>query len=157
MRLSNWLQSGQLQRHSTSGQEIADLRALVERSLSDAPVRAISCDLWFSAACNAALALATMVLYCAGYRTRGVGHHATTFAALPLIMGSDLEELADYLEVCRTKRNLAEYRRSGAITASGVDELVASVIALREQVEQWLRSNRPEFALPDPEQESGNA
>lgn len=145
MTLDDLLNAKRLQRHSTSSREITNLLRLVERGLADAEVDSISTDLRFCAAYNAALSLATMPLCCAGYRTRGAGHHATTFEALPLVMGQEVCEMAAYLNVCRSKRNVAEYRRSGEIVDEEVEELVASVRAFREQVEQWLRINHPEL------------
>ena len=70
MNLQNWLNEGRLQRHSTSVKEIADLLKVVDRDLADAAIKEISADRRFATAYNAALQLATIVLYASGYRTK---------------------------------------------------------------------------------------
>ena len=92
MSLNDLQKQGRLRSHRTSREEIGSLIAIVERDLKDAAVL-ISPDRRFATAYNAALQLATIVLYCQGYRTRGGGHHATTFAAL---QETPLAELSAY-------------------------------------------------------------
>jgi hypothetical protein len=143
MTLPSLLRAGRLQRHRTSAQEIADLLRLADRGLADARVEAISTDLRFTAAYNAALALATIPIHCAGYRTRGAGHHVTTFEALPLAMGEGLHDLAAYLDICRQKRSQVEHRRVGQTTTSEVEELIGHVQSLRQKVREWLGTTHP--------------
>jgi hypothetical protein len=66
--LQNWLHEGRLQQHNTSVKEIADLFKVVDRDLADAAIKEISADRRFATAYNAALQLATIVLYASGYR-----------------------------------------------------------------------------------------
>jgi hypothetical protein len=82
MSLDDLQKQGRLRSHKTSREEIGSLIEIVKRDLNDASVSLISPDRRFATAYNAALQLATIVLHCHGYRTRGGGHHATTFAAL---------------------------------------------------------------------------
>jgi len=145
MTLADLLSAGRLRRHTTSAQEVAELLRLAGRGLADARVEGISTDLRFSAAYDAIFALASIPLYCAGYRTTGLGHHVTAFEALPVIMGEELRELADYFDTCRVKRNIAHYQRSGTISGDEVEELITSTAAFQEQVEQWLQTNHPEL------------
>ncbi|MBM3472361.1 MAG: hypothetical protein FJX75_03685 [Armatimonadetes bacterium] len=146
MSLTQWQREGRLQSHKTSRSEVRDLLAVAQRGLKDARVESISTDWRFAAAYEAALTLATIPLECAGYRTRGVGHHATTFEALPLVMGATFCDLADYFERCRMKRNEIAYRRAGVISRSEAEELIRSVAAFRQQVEQWLRKHHSDLA-----------
>jgi hypothetical protein len=97
-----------VQRHSTNKQEIDKLRQVAGRGLADASVTAISSDLRFEAAYSAVLQLATIAIYCAGYRVRGREHHRTTFQVLPLAMGSEVLTQAAYFDTCRRKRNAAK-------------------------------------------------
>ncbi len=145
MRLTDLLRTGRLRRHSTSAQEIAQLLELAQQRLADARVEAISSDLRFCAAYEAALQLATIPICCAGYRAAGLGHHATVFEALPLGMGPEFAALSAYYNACRIKRNVAQYRRAGEIMDSEVDELIDSVDAFMRQVREWLQANHPEF------------
>lgn len=146
MRLRDLLTSGRLKRHRTSRREIRQLLQLAQRGLADARVEAISTDLRFCAAYQAALQLATIPLACAGYRAAGMGHHATIFEALPLAMGQEFASLSVYYDSCRVKRNVAEYDRAGEIMEGEVEELIESAGKFAEQVHEWLRTNHPELA-----------
>jgi len=76
---------GWLRREATSPGEIKDLLGIVERSLADSKVEAVSTDLRFIAAFSAALTLATTVLRASGHRTATqAGHHAKTIESLEL-------------------------------------------------------------------------
>jgi len=154
MSLSDWLQGGRLHRHSSSRGEVEELLQLVDRGLADASVTAISSDLRFAAAYGAALGLGTLVLACAGYRARGAGHHALTFAALPVVLGEGAADLAAYLDACRAKRHESQYRRVGGISDGEVGELVESTEELRQQVLAWLEATHPEL-IPEPATEQG--
>lgn len=138
MGLDEWLRQGRLRQHRPSLQELEDLLGLADRSLADARVEGVSADGRFSAAYTAALSLATIPLCILGYRTRGTGHHALTFASLAETLGPDCAEFARYLNLCRSKRNETEYRRAGTIQEAAVAELIEVVTELRALVEAWL-------------------
>lgn len=89
--------------------------------------------------------LATIPLYCSGYETYGAGHHWMTFLVLPDVMGPEYRELADYFELCRTKRNVGTYDKGGQISQSEAEELIAEVTNFKTMVENWLRANHPEL------------
>jgi hypothetical protein len=69
-------------------------------------VPGLSADRRFLIAYEAAIALASVPLPCAGFRTHGSGHHKVTIESLPLILGAEFADLSIYLESCRTKRNV---------------------------------------------------
>ena len=122
---------------ATAG-EIADLFKVVERDLGDARVEALSADRRFATAYNAALQLATIALRAEGFRTRGEAHHRTTIEALSLILGSDVEGTADYLDACRSRRNTVDYDGIGVATEADVAELLREVERLKAAVTEWL-------------------
>ena len=97
--LRRLLDEGRLRVQSTSASEVVNLFKVGERDLADARIDAVSVDRRFATAYNAALQCATIALRAEGYRTVGAGHHWTTFAALPAILGSKLQTTADYLDV----------------------------------------------------------
>ena len=68
MSLQEWQNNGWLRSHITSKNEIANLFAIVERDIEDATSDEISDDWKFGIAYNAALKLATIMLYVAGFR-----------------------------------------------------------------------------------------
>ena len=116
MPLKELLAEGRLRPHRSSRREIRDLLRVADRDLKDAAVKAISIDLRFQTAYQAALQLATIVLASSGYRAIGQGHHWATFKVLPELLGQEFQEIADYLDQCRGKRNLSDYDRAGEIS-----------------------------------------
>ena len=152
--LSDWTNEGRLRAHRTSRRDVADLFSVADLALRDAELAGLLPDRAFFAAYDAARALATVVLAAAGYRPDGVGQHSTTFLALPQVMGKERSDLAHYLDACRAKRNVGEYRRAGLIRQEEVQQLAAAARELREQVVVWLRVYHPHL-LPAEAEESG--
>jgi hypothetical protein len=74
--------------------------------------------------------------------------HYRTIQALPLILGPEKGVHADYLDVCRAKRNTVEYDRAGAATIADAKERIEFTKELREQVMVWLEQNHIELLLP---------
>jgi len=149
MRLKELLAEGKLRRHQTSAKEIADMIELVDRDLADAAISQISTDRRFATAYNAALALATIALHAAGYRTTGSGAHWATFQVMPEIMHPSAQARADYLDNCRSKRNVTDYDRVGEVSETEVREIIEEVSAFRNDVLQWLTANHPELLAKD--------
>lgn len=145
MSFESLLAEGRLRRRRTSREDIHQLLRLADRDLADAAVEGLSADRQFLIASEAALTLATIPLFRAGYETHGSGHHWVTFELLPHVMGSDQAALAAYFGSCRTKRNVGTYDRGGEISDSEADELLAEAARFRSQIEQWLRANHPEL------------
>ena len=107
----------------------------------------ISADWQFGIAYNAALKLCTILLYASGYRTERALQHYHTIAALPLVLGEDRKDDAEYLDTCRIKRNTAEYNMAGVATKQDASELADFVKELREEVLDWLKNHRPDLVL----------
>lgn len=134
---------GHLRPHKTSTKEVADILRVVDRDLADARVAQVSADRRFVIAYSAALELATIALYAVGFRTAGTGHHWATFQALPHIMGSQVQTRADFLNACRSKRNITDYDRAGEISESEVQALLTETEAFRVDLIAWLKANHP--------------
>src|SRR5690242_19109513 len=110
MSLKQWADYGWLKSHKTTIQEISNLIGIVDRDLHDAQTKAAISDDWkFGIAYNAALKLCTILLYASGYKPEKNLAHYRTLQALPLILGDSRKGDAEYLENCRTKRNVVEY------------------------------------------------
>jgi hypothetical protein len=118
----------------------------VERDLKDAEVPGLSSDRRFAIAYNAALQLATVVLYAEGYRSTGTGHHHTTFRFLGQTTIPNKEAWADYFDACRRKRNLADYMGVGYVSETEADELVRETRAFAQNVREWLSAAHPYLA-----------
>jgi len=67
------------------------------------------------------------------------------FLVLPEVMGDEFRDLADYFELCRTKRNLGTYDRGGQISQAETEELINEVSKFHLDVDEWLRSNQPDL------------
>ena len=142
MRLQQWAANGWLRPHQTTPGQIADLLAIVERDIEDSD-RDLSVDWQFGIAYNATLKLCTILLYASGYRPEKNLAHYRTLQALPLILGPQFSDDADYLDSCRAKRNTAEYDTAGTISQSEAVELRAFTRELRFHVLLWLRNEYP--------------
>jgi hypothetical protein len=94
------------QPHTTSKGEMDGMRALIARDLSDASVAGLSADRRYATAYNAALQAANMAIACAGYRiTAKIGHHKVSIEAARLALGASADDLLDFFDTCRRKRN----------------------------------------------------
>jgi hypothetical protein len=144
MSLQSWLENGWLRRHKTSKKEIADLLKIIDRDLKDAE-GGISDDWRFGIAYNAALKLCLILVYAEGFRPEKTLQHYRPIQALPLILGKGRKADADYLDACRSKRNIVEYEYVGAVTEDDVHELIEFVKELKNSVLNWLRENHPEL------------
>jgi len=145
MNLTHLLNQGKIQSHKTSKEEVTNLLTAIDRDIKDAKIEELSLDRKFSTAYNAILLLATILLYCSGYKTKGVGHHFTVFLAMKEILGRDYYSLADYFDSCRAKRNITEYDYSGSISEAEVEELISEAAEFRKTVLDWLKQNYPEY------------
>lgn len=140
MNLKSWAEFGWLKSHKTSGQEIQNLLAIVERDLEDARQSNLSPDWRFGIAYNAALKLCTILLYSSGYRPEKSLAHYRTLQALPLVLGEKWQDDASYLDTCRIKRNTVEYDYVGGATDKDADELIEFVEELKAEVKKWLEN-----------------
>ena len=122
---------------------------LVKRDIKDATVQDLSSDRKFTTAYNAVLQLATIFLYCKGYKPRGIGHHFTVFQAMKAIMGKDYYELADYFDSCRAKRNISDYTYSGGISKAETEELIKQGEEFLKVVLNWINKNYPNLLGDD--------
>ena len=147
MSLTGLLASKRLQRHLTSPSEVAGLRKLIARDLKDAAVPGLSADRVFATAYNAVLQLSKMALACAGFRVSAnvPGHHQTTFEVARLVLGSPAQQLTDYFETCRRKRNVIDYDLSEVATESQAAELLQKAAEYQYLVEAWIAKRHPKY------------
>jgi len=144
MSLKQWLNNGWLRTHKTSKNEIENLMMIVERDLKDAK-EGISDDWRFGITYNAALKLCTALLYAEGFKAERTLQHYRTIQALPLILGPERKDDANYLDTCRSKRNIVEYDYVGAVTENDVNELIEFTKELKNDVYDWLKRQHPAF------------
>ena len=130
--------------HKTSKQELNELRAVIQRDLSDASIPALSEDRRFATAYNAALQAAKMAIACAGYRVGAVpGHHAITFECAGLALGKEADLLVQFFDVSRRKRNVIDYTGAQIATSTEAAEVLQRAQQLLALVESWIKAKHP--------------
>lgn len=145
MILEQLLNQGRLVPHQTSAQEVHNLLRLAERDIEDAKIKGLSVDRRFSTAYNAVLQLATILVYCEGYRAKGIAHHFTVFQAAKEIMGKNYHELSDYFDSCRAKRNITNYSCADKISEREAEELLKEAEKFRNIVVKFIEKKHPKF------------
>ncbi len=130
--------------HRSSPQEISDLLKAADKDLSDCQVSGLSSDWRLNIAYNAALRMATAALAAEGCRSVRDSHHYRTIQSLALTFGADGVVIAQ-LDQFRKKRNVGIYEMADAVSDLEADEMVSLAVKLRGEVEEWLRTNHPEF------------
>ena|SRR5271165_1957260 len=144
MSLRSWAQNGWLVESTTSREEIANLLAIVDRDLAAAQVPGLPADWSFAIAYNAALQAAVAALAAAGYRAARDSHHYRVIQALEFTVNPGASVI-DALDAFRKKRNMSSYDLAGAVSAKEATEMLSLASRLRNEVETWIRSTRPEL------------
>ena len=145
MSLEKWVEYGWLRPEATSSIEIRDLLGIVERSLADSNVKAVSTDLRFIAAFNAALCAATTALRASGHRTViQSGHHVKTIESLELTVKAN-PKLIQKFKTFNNKRNKSVYDVAGAVSDQELEAMVKLAIELKEETVAWLQKFHPEL------------
>ena len=145
MSLEKWVEYGWLRREPTSPGEIKDLLGIVERSLADAKVGAVSTDLRFIAAFNAALCVATTALRASGHRTANqAGHHVKTIESLELTIKAS-PKLMQRFKTFNNKRNKSVYDVAGAISDQELEAMIKLANELKNSTVAWLQEFHQEL------------
>ena len=144
MTLKQWERNTWLKAEQTSKEEIQNLLAIVDRDIGDAAEH-ISFDWRFGIAYNASLKLCTILLRAEKYRPVHGLQHYRTIMAMPLILGDERKADAEYLNMCRIKRNSVEYDYVGGASEQDAVELLEFSKKLKDAVLKWLKNRHPEY------------
>ena len=145
MSLEKWVEYGWLRREPTSPGEIKDLLGIVERSLADAKVGAVSTDLRFIAAFNAALCVATIALRASGHRTATqAGHQVKTIESLELTIKASPKFMQRF-KTFNNKRNKSVYDVAGAISDQELEAMIKLANELKRSTVAWLQEFHQEL------------
>jgi hypothetical protein len=140
------LAQGRVEQRAASGEEVRELRSLVERSLSDSRLKGLSTDGKFGHAYDAARALSTMIVRASRYRVRGHGGaHYNTFLALEAVDPRLFGRFSAYFNTCREKRNEFSYTTAGVVTETEAVELLRVVEEFDALARDWIGAHHPEF------------
>jgi hypothetical protein len=117
----------------------------VDRSLTDSKVEAVSMDLRFIAAFNAALAIATTALRASGHRTvTQAGHHVKTIESLELTIKAS-PKIIQRFKTFSNKRNKSVYDVAGAVSDQELEAMVTLAIEVKDSTITWLQKVHPEL------------
>jgi len=145
MSLEKWVEYRWLRREPTSADEIRDLIGIVDRSLADSRVEAVSTDLRFIAAFNAALCAANTALRASGHRTvTQAGHHVKTIESLELTVKAN-SKLIQRFKTFNNKRNKSVYDVAGAVSDQELEAMIKLANELKDIVLSWLQKSHPEL------------
>lgn len=145
MSLERLVEAKRLKREETSIDEITGLVGVVERSIRDAQVEAISEDLRFIAAYNALLTSATIALRAVGYRVGSQpGHHVLTLETLQYTIAAN-DSLIRKLKAFATQRGRATYDVAGSVSADQLRGVIRAAQELERMVLDWLRQHHPQL------------
>lgn len=144
MSLAEWERNGWLTAHRTSGNEVRDLLAVVERDLADSDAEGLSPDWRMNIAYNAALRAATAALAAAGYRASRDQHHYRVIQSLRETLRIDVQ-IANTFDAFRRKRNVANYERIGLVSDADADAMRALAVRLRNDVVARLKKHHPDL------------
>jgi hypothetical protein len=143
MSLEKWVAYGWLRKEPTSAGEIRDLLGIVERSLADSKVEAVSTDLRFIAAFNAALCVATTALRASGHRTvTQTPHHVKTIESLELTIKAS-PKIIQRFKTFNNKRNKSVYDVAGAVSDQELQAVVTLATELKDGTITWLQKFYP--------------
>jgi len=122
----------------------------VKRDLRDSGIESLSADRRFATAYNAALQLSKIALAAAGYRmSKGHGGHERAFDVVRYVIKTEeVEDLCDYFDTCRRKRNDIDYDFAEVVTDTELFELLDKVSEYRELIDRWVNENHSELSAP---------
>lgn len=87
-----------------------------------------------------------VALYCSGYKVaRGQSEHLRTILSLAMTFGINFEEISDYLNSCRSKRNISDYNKTGTISTNEVLEITETAEELIAEVKNWVGTNYSQY------------
>ncbi len=142
------LQDGNVQQHTPTKREVADLRGVVDRNLADAALSRLSADNRLGIAYEAVLVACKIVVHASGYRVRsGIpGAHAKTLECAEIALGTSASTVIDYFDAIRRKRNRLSYDVAGTVSDSEAAEALKSAKGFQTTVEAWLQKHHPSLA-----------
>jgi uncharacterized protein (UPF0332 family) len=145
LSLTDWLANKLIETHRPSSREIANLLHICDRDLEKCQIIELGPDWRLSIAHNAALQAATAALIASGYRSRKEGQHYLVLQSLAFTIKTD-PAIIKQLDKFRLKRNVSDYESAGLVTEQEAKEMIALAKQLRDDVEQWIRTNHSGLA-----------
>ncbi len=141
MKYDELLNSRRIHKEKVSRKEIEQALERAERDLKTAQMIIMEDWDWgFAVAYNAVLQASRAYMFFQGFRPATNESHKNTFAFMRLAMGKDYEELMEYFDRMRNKRNRAIYEIAGLITETEarniLDKAKSFVAMIREELKK---------------------
>jgi len=139
MKYDDLLKAGKIKKQRVSREEIERAMFRAERDLKTA--RAVIAGDWdwgFAIAYNAILQASRAFMFAEGYRPTAHEGHKNTFAFMRVAMGKPYEDLINYFDRVRNKRNQAMYDVAGLITETEAKNLFKMAIEFVALVKKIL-------------------
>ncbi len=144
MTLGDLYKFGKLQKHKTSPQEIKGLFGVAERCLKDASQNAISLDLRFISAYQAALAAGEALLCCLGYQAPKSNYHYMVWEGLRHILDDSFKTTLILFDSARAKRGDAFYDRASVTSDTEFKEIFEESKKFVNVVKNKIKKDFPE-------------
>ena len=134
-----------LEKIKPDASSINKLVSAAKRNIADAHINKVSSETRFDAAYKAIMQLANAVLQANGFRTltSKPGHHMTMLQSLGQTIDLDKQTVI-VLDTLRKQRSANDYT-GDMVPASAVTECVTRAENLFQEVNSWLRKNRPDL------------
>ncbi|MFA5316000.1 MAG: hypothetical protein WC369_01090 [Dehalococcoidales bacterium] len=145
MSLEDLYKFGKLEKHKTSPQEIKDLMGVAERCLKDSAQAAISTDLRFIAAYQAALAAGEALLCCMGYKAPKNNYHFMVWEAMRNTLDDSYRGVLVLFNGARSKRADAFYDRPSVASDTELKELLKEAEKFTAFVKSKIKKDFPEY------------
>lgn len=145
MSLEAWHKNSWLQPIDPSAADIHSWVEEIDRTLKDTGLAGLSAIGKFRGAYDATLVCAITALAVSGYRPdKRESHHYRALASLEYTLQTS-ESTRRALDRARTKRSRNLYEGHGDISQKEADELYGMAIALRADLERWIRATYPQL------------
>lgn len=120
---SDLLNEGRVKQGNFSRKQIEDCLKIAQRDLQTADtIMETSAEWAFNIAYNSMVQAGRAFMFSEGYRSAGLGHHATVIRFLEISLGKKYEDILNLMERMRRKRNNATYDSVGTISIKEANE-----------------------------------
>lgn len=124
---SELLDGGRVKRGRFARRQVENCLAIARRDLETARAVIDNSPEWsFNIAYNAMHQAGRALMFHAGYRAVGEGHHATVVRFLEVALGAEFEDPLALLDRMRRKRNRATYDSVGTISRNEAGEAIGA-------------------------------
>lgn len=146
MSLEDLYKFGKLEKHKTSPQEIKELFGVAKRCLKDASQDAISFELRYISAYQAALAAGEALLCCFGYSAPKTNYHYMVWEGLRQALDGSFKDTLILFNEARSKRGDAFYDHADVTSETEFKEVFKESENFVKFVKHKIKKEFPELS-----------